>query len=257
LLWAGLARPLGRPGKKVRCLQLQCSRKQAHTFLRGGRWSTSQASKTFTVARMGPQRSPVYEHLPRSFGFGGTDSLPIITRPEEPPEVKPVEVLTAAVKTPDVATCEQLPAVTTNVRTCGHELLSQPVEASSSECIPGYTEQTLQVIPDEGGTRKRNRRGSQLSLRPQMLRCLPSDYSITENTIPRVLLHPSPSWKPSCMTSQRFASLARRCWYEPSKTPGLTARLASGSKRHYSRCSRFGVRSRVWIASESGNELLS
>jgi len=34
-----------------------------------------------TVARVGPQRSPVYEHLPRSFGFGGTDSLPIVTRP--------------------------------------------------------------------------------------------------------------------------------------------------------------------------------
>ena len=36
-------------------------------------WSTSQA-QTVKLARVGPQRMPVYEHLERSFGFGSLDS---------------------------------------------------------------------------------------------------------------------------------------------------------------------------------------
>jgi hypothetical protein len=88
---------------KVRCLMLTCPTGRAWAFLRGGRWSTSQASKTFTVARVGPQRMPCYEHLERSFGFGGTEGLPIVTLPEELPEPEPEAICVTATQIPDVA----------------------------------------------------------------------------------------------------------------------------------------------------------
>ena len=119
LLKAGMAKPLGRPGKRVRCLQLQCSRKQAHTFLRGGRWSASHASKTFKVTRVGPQRLPVYQHLDRSFGFGGAESLPIVSRSNGNGHSEPVD------------SCGELPTV-------------------ESSCLPA-PEESLQSIPIERG----------------------------------------------------------------------------------------------------------
>lgn len=77
---AGLAKAVGR-GAKVRCLMLTVPIGRAWGFLRGGRANSNQPSKTFHVERVGAQRSPVYAHLQRSFGFGGTDSLPIVTQP--------------------------------------------------------------------------------------------------------------------------------------------------------------------------------
>ena len=121
LLRARMAKPLGRPGKKVRCLQLSCSRKQAHTFLRGERWSTSQASKTFKLARVGPQRMPVYEHLERSFGFSGTDSLPIATGSNGNGHGEPDEE----------PACEQLRAVDNSCLQAETEIAVHPEERGS------------------------------------------------------------------------------------------------------------------------------
>lgn len=86
LLRAGMAKPLGRPGKKVRCLQLQCSRKQAHVFLRGGRY-LGQASKTFRIERVGDQRHRLFVHdVERCEGFRPelkvTAAAPIISTVE-------------------------------------------------------------------------------------------------------------------------------------------------------------------------------
>lgn len=131
LLKAGLAKPVGRPGKKIRCLMLSCSRKAAWTFLRGGRWSASQASKTFTVARVGAQRSPVYEHLPRAFGFGGSDSLPIVTRPGEPEPPEPKSDEAPAEPEPEPITCEQLPAVDNSCAQPEIEIAVHPKERGS------------------------------------------------------------------------------------------------------------------------------
>jgi len=55
LLRVGMTKPLGRPGKKVRCLQLTCSRKQAHVFIRGGR-TFGQTSKSFGIERFWDKR---------------------------------------------------------------------------------------------------------------------------------------------------------------------------------------------------------
>ena len=82
LLQAGMAKPLGRPGKKVRCLQLSCSRKQAHAFLRGGR-SWGQASKTFRVERVGDQRHRLFVHdVERCVEF--RPEISVTAPPEEP-----------------------------------------------------------------------------------------------------------------------------------------------------------------------------
>jgi hypothetical protein len=54
---------------------------------------------------------PVFQHLPRSFGFGSVESLPIVRRPEEPPEPMLDGVCYTMEQTSDAATadiCEQL-----------------------------------------------------------------------------------------------------------------------------------------------------
>jgi len=124
LLKAGLAKPVGRPGKKIRCLMLSCSRKQAHTFLRGGRCQPSQPSRTFKVERLGRQRLACYAHLPRAFGFGGADSLPIVrtsvqTGSNGSGSVEPVTV------------CEHLPVVDNSCAQPEIEIAVNPEERGS------------------------------------------------------------------------------------------------------------------------------
>jgi len=59
-----------------------------------------------------------------------------------------------------------------DVRRCGHELMQRRRYKPKPR---------LQFILRKGGLkRERNRRGSQLSLRPQMLRCLPSNRTIPQ-----------------------------------------------------------------------------
>jgi hypothetical protein len=82
LLNAGMATPLGRPGKRIRCLQLSCSRKQAWTFLRGGR-SVGQSSKTFRIERVGDQRHRLFVHdVERCLSF--RPEMSVTAAPEEP-----------------------------------------------------------------------------------------------------------------------------------------------------------------------------
>jgi hypothetical protein len=134
---AGLARPAGK-GARVRCLMLKpgVSKGAVHWFLHGKR--PGSPSRTFTVERVGPNRQPIYQHLDRSFGFGGTESLPIGTRLEEPPEPSPEQCT-------DVRTFAE---VASNVPTSGHVATVY----TSSECIPGYPEQALQVTLSERGS---------------------------------------------------------------------------------------------------------
>lgn len=81
LLRQGLAKPVGRRKHPVRCLMLLVPIRRVWAFLRGGRHLPTRPSKTFTVARVGAKRLPVYEHLPRCLAFGGTESLPIVMVP--------------------------------------------------------------------------------------------------------------------------------------------------------------------------------
>ena len=98
LLKAGMARPVGK-GVKIRGLQLACSRKQAHTFLRRGR-SLGQANKTSRVERVGDQRRRLFVHdVERCLSFRPEISIAAA------PEVKPAEPQEPG------DTCEQLPAV--------------------------------------------------------------------------------------------------------------------------------------------------
>jgi hypothetical protein len=126
LLKAGMAKPLGRPGKKVRCLQLQCSRKAAHTFLRGGR-TLGQASKTFRIERVGDKRLPLFQHVDeRCLEFrpelkvaardsGGKEFAAFAdfsyTAPAELEDEKGVCTIDTLGGPQESATCEQLPAV--------------------------------------------------------------------------------------------------------------------------------------------------
>ena len=117
---AGLARPVGKRSR-VRCLMLinHVPRGAASRLLQGKRgWSPS---KSVRVERVGPKRQPVYQHLDRSFGFGGTDSLPIASRPA--------------------------PELFRTVRIT-------PNETPDALCTTVHTEpdQALQVIPDERGS---------------------------------------------------------------------------------------------------------
>jgi hypothetical protein len=124
LLRAGLAKPLGRPGKKVRCLQLACSRKQAHTFLRGGRYF-GQASKTFRLERVGDKRLPLFQHqVERCLEF----------RPEVRVTTAPAEAavsFTTGTRTEPVTSCEQLPAIDNSCQQAENEIAVHPEERGS------------------------------------------------------------------------------------------------------------------------------
>jgi hypothetical protein len=108
LLRAGMAKPLGRPGKKVRCLQLQCSRKQAHTFLRGGR-TFGQVSKTTRIERVGDKRLPLYQHIAeRCLEF--RPELKVTTsRPCEPEVERPEPICTESVQIPEPEVLQVIP----------------------------------------------------------------------------------------------------------------------------------------------------
>ena len=67
---AGLAKPMGRKTTK---LVLIVQRRQAWGFLRGKRSLTSQASRTFLVEHVGPERSRLYQHdHERCHGYADT-----------------------------------------------------------------------------------------------------------------------------------------------------------------------------------------
>ena len=56
---AGLAQPMGKRSTK---LVLTVKRRLAWSFLRGRRSLTSQASRTFLVEHVGPERARLYQH---------------------------------------------------------------------------------------------------------------------------------------------------------------------------------------------------
>ena len=65
---AGLAQPMS---KRTTKLMLTVDRRTAWGFLRGKRSLTSQASKTFLIEHVGPDRSRLYQHdHVRCAGYG-------------------------------------------------------------------------------------------------------------------------------------------------------------------------------------------
>jgi|SRR6185436_9884276 len=71
---ARMALPKGK--KQIRALTLTVNRRQAWGFLRGRRSATSQASRTFLVEHVGPERSRLYQHdHERCSGFVNTHAV--------------------------------------------------------------------------------------------------------------------------------------------------------------------------------------
>jgi hypothetical protein len=227
LMKGGMARPVGK-GRRIRCLMLNSGvpRRVALTFLHYGARMGSP-SRTVTVERVGPKRQPVYVHLDRSFGFGGTESLPIVSRPALD------GVYTAAVKTEPVvekgtnivrtlggpeemltegfATCEQLPAVDNSCAVIPDERGSD--EGKEPERVPVEPETPDVAVPAKPAQHIREYYSENITSPVTILAPDPSDISALRKLGAAVLVR--------AFEDARTDSRARQ-WFEQTPQPMLT-----------------------------------